>query len=197
MNTFEQLMELGKQINHTAKDKGFWDDGNKRNKAEMVMLMVSELGECLEGHRKLKACYGHTDLTREAFQRQYKGTESEYNQAWKESFEFGVKDTYQDEMADVMIRLLDYVYGWDIPVLLREYRKETTGNFGADLLRINWYIMLAFETQHAEVHPGKDWGYAIAAIIKFCEWYKIDLIQHCEWKMKYNASREHKHGKAY
>lgn len=34
-----------------AKDHGFWEDGDKRNKGEMFALMHSEISEALEGIR--------------------------------------------------------------------------------------------------------------------------------------------------
>lgn len=39
-------------IHHTAKEKGFWEDGEERNDSEMIMLMVTELAEAVEGLRE-------------------------------------------------------------------------------------------------------------------------------------------------
>jgi len=46
-----QIRELQKKCHDTAVDKGFWDTGHTRNNAEMVMLMVTELAEAVEGLR--------------------------------------------------------------------------------------------------------------------------------------------------
>jgi hypothetical protein len=105
----------------------------------------------------------------------------------------------EDEIADAVIRILDYTAGWDIPLLEREYRKQSTGNFGHDVLRIVQYCLYAYhlDTDDTVQFPGKDWGYVLTAIIKFCEWYNINLLQHVQWKMQYNRTRPHKHGKSY
>lgn len=38
-------------IHHTAKEKGFWEDGEERNNGEMLCLIHSEISEALEALR--------------------------------------------------------------------------------------------------------------------------------------------------
>ncbi len=64
-----------------ARKKGFWEQD--RNVGEMLMLVVSELGEAIEAHR-----------------RSYFGMEQ--------------KDTFEDEIADTVIRLFDLCGGLGI-----------------------------------------------------------------------------------
>jgi hypothetical protein len=100
------------------------------------MLVVSELSEALEADR----IDHHTTLER--FQR----AQDNHNphsgvskgQSFKNDFEYHIKDTFEDEIADAIIRLLDL-----------------------------------------SVSQG------------------IDTERHVELKMRYNALREHKHGKQY
>jgi len=42
---------LSSRVLHTARSKGFWQDGIERNDGEMIALMHSELSEALEGLR--------------------------------------------------------------------------------------------------------------------------------------------------
>lgn len=182
------LMKYAAEINRTATEKGFWADAQSRNKGEMVMLIVSELGECLEAHRK-----GITARTELSFEQQ----QTYYNDKWTNWFKDRIKDSYADELADTVIRIVDYALGFNIPVIAREYRKDSTGNFGHDLLRINWYILNSFHTDEEGGTHHHDWGYTLAAIEKFAEWYGINLEQHIQWKMRYNSTREKLHGKAY
>jgi NTP pyrophosphatase (non-canonical NTP hydrolase) len=183
------IFQYAKGIYENSASKGFWEEGLLRNKGKMVMLMISELSECMEGDRnnnwfRLKPTTDWSILSDEFGKGQID---------WIEHFEKTCKNTIEDEIADVVIRVLDYMWGWKIPYVKAEYVKKTTGDFAEDLLNINWYILLAY---HKPV-PAKHWSYVIAAIQKFCEWHDIDLEQHVQWKMRYNSSRPHKHGKKY
>lgn len=198
-----ELIALAPIVTQTATDKGFWHEGETRSKGEMLMLMVSELGEALEAHRKNR----YVDPEFRGFKpynewrAETLGTEAYYEDQWCGAFKNCVKDTVEDEMADVVIRILDYINGWKISYIEREYRKPSTGNFGHDLLRINHYLLKAFhahvEPEGTDHTPGQDWGYALASIISFCQWNNIDILQHVRWKMRFNSNREHMHGKAY
>ena len=69
------------QCHESARQKGFWDQD--RNVGEMLMLIVSELGEAVESHR----CG---------------------------AFGLEKKDTFEDELADTVIRLFDLCGGLGI-----------------------------------------------------------------------------------
>lgn len=183
-----KLLKLAPDCTRISAEHGFWDEKETRNKGEMVALIVSELSEAVEGDRKNTARNNPVDE-----KVAYIMNNGEMSPNWCTVFVDEIKDSVADEMADTVIRVLDYIHGWDFEVYHAEYRKQSTGNFAHDILRIQWYIILAF---HDNV-PGKDWGYVLAAIEAFCDWYKIDIEQHVQWKMKYNESRPHKHGKKY
>ena len=126
------LNEVSKQFHARAKAKGFYE--NPKEIGTLLMLVVSELSEALEADRKDK----HADTSQiEQFFRNGKSDETNpitYATLFKE----GVKDTFEDEMADTIIRMFDLV-----------------GYLG------------------------------------------IDIDKHIELKMKFNATRENKHGKNY
>lgn len=46
------ILGLSELCTERSAEKGFWHEGDKRNKAEMIALMHSELSEMLEGVRK-------------------------------------------------------------------------------------------------------------------------------------------------
>lgn len=188
MNT-EQLKQLGKEIHENSAAKGFWHEKENRSKGEMVMLIISELGECLEAHRKGRICSAGEKAIPPLIKHYIDAaTDSDYTTL----FNGYVKDTVEDELADVLIRILDYVHGWGLPLIERDYREETTGNFGHDLLRINHYILFAFHDDQS-----KDWGYVVASIFAFCRWSEINIQQHVKWKMRFNSTRPMMHNKAY
>lgn len=97
-----------------AKEKGFWE--SERNNGELLMLIVSELAEALEALRKehRAAKYIVDDLYADL---QIDMLDEEYNfnlTNWKESFEKGIKSSFEDELADVAVRLFDLCGGLDI-----------------------------------------------------------------------------------
>lgn len=89
------INDSAKIIYQNNKEKGFWD--KERNVGEMLMLIVSEIGEAMEAHRKNRfAVQEHSmDLS-------------------PTKFEHLIKDTFEDELADAVIRILDMAGGLDI-----------------------------------------------------------------------------------
>ncbi len=190
----KELNDLAKEIHQNAKDKGFWD--SPRNTGELFMLIISEASEALEAHRK----------DRRADIEQYKtvtGNGMAFNQIAFRNF---IKDTVSDELADVVIRILDYCAVSEIeikPALLSTTLISLdSDNFGAALFQICGEIQRAGE----KAVKGGLWNITNAAshihsaltlIIQLCDREQIDLLKHIELKMKYNATRERMHGKAY
>lgn len=100
------LTESAKMIYLDNAAKGFWD--SERNVGEMLMLVVSELGEAIEAHRKGKSA----KLDDYKFIATAGFDESDETIAFKEN----IKDTFEDEIADAIIRLLDMSGGLGIDI---------------------------------------------------------------------------------
>ena len=121
------IKQLCKQAHQTAIEKGFWDKGicnlgyacdgcpisNRcpydRNKSELLMLIVSELGECCEGLRKGNPKSNHIP-----------------------KFSFA-----EEELADVMIRIGDMAQacGYRLEEAIRaklEYNKTRPQKHGKE-----------------------------------------------------------------
>lgn len=98
--TINELRDLAHEI---AASKGFWD--SERNVGEMLMLVVSELGEAVEAHRKGMFA-NHTGFALNSFGKD--------DMAKAEAFKEFMKDTFEDEIADAVIRLLDLCGGLGI-----------------------------------------------------------------------------------
>jgi NTP pyrophosphatase (non-canonical NTP hydrolase) len=97
-----------KRIHENAVIKGFWD--KKRETGTLLMLCVSELSEAMEADRKDK----HNML--KVFEDDLKFAQlndenfdpNDTNYDWiVNRFETTIKDTFEDELADTIIRLLD------------------------------------------------------------------------------------------
>lgn len=90
-----RIKDLQKQAHALAKQKGFWEilpDTKKvapRNLSELLMLIVTELGEACEALRKNL----RQDVISQAANCRTKGE-------W-------LKDTFEDELADAVIRICD------------------------------------------------------------------------------------------
>lgn len=192
--TLQHIMRHQQYAFSTARNKGFWEQGEHRNKGEMVMLIITELSEMVEAHRADRICVD-TDIKNLLKTATDNVDLSSLNtgKSWFVGrFESHVKDTVQDEMADAVIRILDYTAGWNIKVYEREFRKHFTGNFAEDTLTLTDLCIKAFQNVSAF-----DWGYVLAAIFRFCSRYKIELDDHIVLKMMYNKERLAKHGKLY
>jgi NTP pyrophosphatase (non-canonical NTP hydrolase) len=108
------MEQLIKKAHEVAKEKGFWE--TERNVTEILMLVVSELAEALEALRKdhyadkaaVKDLYNDIEINK---------YEDEFNimsGPWKTGFEANVKSSFEDEIADVAIRLFDLCGGLNI-----------------------------------------------------------------------------------
>lgn len=94
------INELAREIHENAKSKGFYEE--EKNIGELLCLIHSEVSEALEADRE----DSHTDW--DNFNAELKAQKSEgYRDAWKTSFDLHVKDTFEDELADIMIRVMD------------------------------------------------------------------------------------------
>lgn len=102
MTTFLEYYK--KVINENAKKKGFWDE--PINLSEKLMLTVSELSEAQEADREdnyvnpIDVKQFYEDVIVE-------GCMNVDKKSMLEFFESNIKNTFEDEIADACIRLLD------------------------------------------------------------------------------------------
>ena len=108
LEKFQLLNDLSIECHERSRSNGFWDKPS--NVGEKLMLIVSELSEALEADRKSKHSTNINEI--------------EWHNDWhlkdeskdKEIFLKLIKDTHEDEIADVFIRLFDYCGGMNIPI---------------------------------------------------------------------------------
>lgn len=131
------LNELAKQIYEGNKVKGFWKNREgvpekmkesglfseeeissviKAFKCQALMLTVSELSEAMESDRKDKFAKPELIQTDFSNERNSNPTDQQLKEYFIEDFEAHVKDTFEDEMADTIIRLLDFCGGNGIDI---------------------------------------------------------------------------------
>lgn len=101
-NLFDgKINQLSRQIFQSNKKKGFWSE--KPNIGEKLMLIVSELSEALEADR----------VNRYAKRNDF---ENAIGIEYTEKFKTHIKDSFEDEIADSIIRLLDLCGGLHIDI---------------------------------------------------------------------------------
>jgi len=95
------INKLSKEIHENAVSKGFYE--GEKNIGEMLALIHSEVSEALEADRKNR--YANTEridkLKADGFT--WKDSQISYDHA----FRSGVKDTFEDELVDIIIRVMD------------------------------------------------------------------------------------------
>ena len=129
------INKLATEIHENAKSKGFFD--SERNIGEMLCLIHSEVSEALEADRK--NYYSNiSEIKLKGLADKNYGATFDSDEKFKDVFTEFVKNTFEDELADVVIRVLD-----------------------------------------------------------LCAFKGIDIESHIKAKIRYNASRPHKHGKLY
>ena len=94
------IAELSKEIHENARSKGFWD--KERNLGEMLMLIVSEVSEAMEADRKNHFSDWEDKLPPIG--------ENLEDKNFVKAFMMMVKNTFEDELADVCIRIFDLAY---------------------------------------------------------------------------------------
>lgn len=111
------LNEIAKEAHDNAIRKGFWESDNV---PEKLMLVVTEIAEACESLRTVRPL----TVDQESFDRIESLTDS-----FDGTFKLVVKDSFGDEIADAIIRLLDLTehLGIDIDTHVRLKMRYNAG----------------------------------------------------------------------
>ena len=186
--------ELARKAFENARQKGFHDVSY--TDMHYLMLVVCELAEAVEADRNGKR----------AERKEYERLVNECEELLRPHlFEMYIKDTVEDELADAVIRLLDYagMRGLRIPedFVTKENLELTMNSCWGKSLR--YFLRTFAERVYARCinelyESGKDNPENVVYnIFVIAELYEIDLIWFIREKMKYNETREVLHGKSY
>lgn len=88
-----------------AKDKGFHDENYSDE--HYLVLVISELSEALEAYRSGRCLYENRDVYNEYKERIKNSIDKNITFAFDFIYGNKIKDTFEDELADTVIRLLD------------------------------------------------------------------------------------------
>jgi len=165
------LNELSKRV-HAANAKWWIDIHTRkplvRNKGELLMLVVSELSEALEGYRK--------SLMDDKLP------------------QWAMLDV---ELADTYIRLLDIAggLGIDIDQNLKLMENEPhwfigfTPNLAECLMRVTYMLSMTYAWRDDDIMFGRGVAWSLNAVRILARELEIDLMGAFEEKMAYNATR--------
>jgi NTP pyrophosphatase (non-canonical NTP hydrolase) len=182
--------ELSKKAHANAIEKGFWRE--RKSNEHCLMLIVTEVAEIVEADRKNKR--SDFDAYRKG------GVVGNYvdgSKVWfpREAFEKNIKDTIEDEFADVAIRLADLAgaLGVDFDRMhpCNYYRAFDKFSFTE-----NAFALVKGLTKD-RIAIEKRLLFGMTYIDNWATHHGINLDWHIEQKMKYNQGREAMHGKKY
>jgi len=171
----EKLTKWSKEIYENAVSHGWHEE--KHSPEHYLGLIMTEVAEAVEADRKdrrsnAKTCYA----TRDLFVDWYNGN---------------VKNSIEEEFADIVIRLLDMAYEIHGENMEYIYDRFTGTHFHKNLPFIAnaWnFVRYILDFGCLEINDS------IRFIYDWAENLGIDLDKHIEWKMRYNSLRDYKHG---
>ncbi len=189
--------EYVKRAYETACKHGFHDKDLPL--AHWLMLAITEVSEMVEADRNGKRAQVAM-FKRECQSPQPKDRVKAH---WQFCFEQFVKDTVEDEMADVCIRLFDLAGEARCGIYEVDYTEWRFGEM-KKLFMNNEFPVKAYELclilAERRIYPGTLEMVISSAISFLCYWAKtenIDLEWHINQKMWYNEHRARLHGKKY
>lgn len=169
--------ELIERSHKQAVDKGFYV--NPQPVSMRLALIMSEIWEAFEAFRK-----------------------GNINPDWTKPLE--VKESFGVELADIVIRVFDFM-GWkkckyeDGEYIWLIYENPFGNDDGTNFVALHRVVDQAFKT-HVE-RTNEDFHAALNGILtvtyKFAQHYNIDIEKYVMWKLDYNLNREYLHGKKF
>lgn len=178
MITSEQLNRLRDEAYATACNKGFHD--RKHSDEHYLMLVITEVAEAVQADRKGRRV---TRKVREDYEQFIQA----YNDISITMYESAISGTLEDELADIVIRLLDFCgmngYSFDHRLALPEEY------FMCDFIDFTWCLCWNILCRKVE--------FVVWSVIYYCNVHGIDILWHIEQKMEYNRTRPRMHNAKY
>lgn len=179
------LQKLSQEAFETAKAHG-WHDEEQPDET-YLMLIITEIAEAVQADRKDK----YADV--EIFNSYYEDKDDDYDVnglMFKAYYDDFIKNSVEDELADIIIRCLDYSalrgIGLDrVPSYVTSYcidKSIAKHDFPT------FAYFLTFKAVNGDVTD------VLARVIAYCKLKNIDIDFFVEQKMRYNKLRDYKHG---
>ena len=179
------LNELRDEAYSIAKANGWHEQ--EHSDEHFIMLIITEIAEAVQADRKDK----HADIAKF---KEWQGnslplSEETRIRRFKEDFEAYIKNSVENELADVVIRCLDLAG-------LRKVELPPI-RVGHSNIRMD-FTAFCFNTIHVvamtKVPLGERLENIIGRMFVYCEFKNIDIEWFITQKMNYNRLRGYKHG---
>lgn len=185
-----KLNELKTEAYEIAKANG-WHD-KEYSDEHWLMLVITEISEAINADRK----GNHADEARIAYFKRM--TEGHDDFDFKTYFEQNIKDTFEDECADVVIRLLDLagLINTDVPTMntlrITANVANTSDTFLKKSVTETLFSVCCMITNEGTISHAI--SVAITGMFAISDKYRFNLMWFIEQKMKYNRLRGYHHG---
>lgn len=186
--TQDDINLLVRDVYQNAVEHGWHED--KRPAEHWLCLVISEIMEAVQADRK----GDHADLAT---------FKSHTKRNWSYCFEIYIKDTFEDELADAAIRLLDLAGTYNIKLKPADYDEADRELMIPDAeFTVIAYVLTAELAPFIEISDEVTWRVELEFIINdilcllfmVAEKYSFDLMDYVQLKMMYNEQRPFKHG---
>lgn len=197
------LNDLRDKAYKNACEHGFHDQ--ELSNEHCLCLVISELMEAVEADRKGRRANVDRYNKKIANSRICQGLDSDIpkERGYEVAYNETIKGSIEEELADVVIRLLDLAGLRGIDLDEDAFDEETISEYSATYCNKSFtesiFHIIKFITSNNEVFirscvvPEM----LLLEIFGLAKYLSIDLMWHIEQKMKYNELREKMHGKKY
>lgn len=191
MNNYSraELVALSKLVHETAVEKGWHEKENTDRTYRM--LVITEVAEAVEADRK--GLFGETELHKSMIEGITGISKEAYEKWFPWYYREKVKSSREAEMADIVIRLLDFAYekfGDKMNWLHFDFIQPLEDFCFAD--NADYFIEEVLGTESKAIATS------VYYVFKWADKLGFDLKWHIEQKMQYNRGRSYHHGgKAY
>ena len=181
-------MDIQKYVNETyqtAMEHGWHDE--KKSKEHWLMLIITEIAELIQADRENK------HANREMFEYGLKIDPNDPDEAFKAWFDTHIKQSFEDELADICIRVFDFIGEFDIQVsMLDTIESHISPEFSKFSLTEQCFMVIGAITECEDMQMNCKNIILVAE--HWAKLYGIDLEWHIKQKMRYNKLREWRHG---
>lgn len=184
INTFRECYEIN-------REKGFHQEPSTSSiRQRLLMMVIGEAAEVLEAVRTGKYA------NRKAFEMQ------ENDKMFFINYEDNIKGSFEEELADVLLRLFDYAgtLHFHYKGIFLEYEKEVKSWEGTKINDVGAFLFIVTKSVldiYYGAISGHQLGKSVGRIHALAIDKGVDIHWFIEQKMRYNKERPFKNGKLF